>query len=493
MLLDPSNINIERQTKLARLKEANINPYPNTFRRTHTNIEAIRSLESAELAAEPPIQVTVAGRVVSRRGMGKLSFLDIRDSTQKIQLFCSFNNLSETSNIVLKNIDIGDFVGATGQLIRTRSGEPSVNASEITILNKSLQPLPEKWHGLQDTEKRHRQRYLDLIANPEVRNTFITRSSIISSIRKYLDTNGFLEVETPVLQSQACGAAARPFVTYHNALDQSMYLRIALELYLKRLIIGGFDGVYEIGRIFRNEGISIKHNPEFTMLECYKAYADYNDMMSLTENMVSGIVKQLYGCYQSEFEGVTLDFTPPWPRFDFRTLIREKSGIDILATNDVEELRTRMTELGIDTDSSKDKGKLIDDLVSRFIEPHLIQPCFLVDYPIEISPLAKNKPGVTGIVERFEAFAYGMEIANAFSELNDPLEQYRRFAHQLGCGPASQNDDTETIDDDFITALEHGMPPTGGLGIGIDRLVMLLTNQKSIREVIFFPTLKNKE
>jgi lysyl-tRNA synthetase class 2 len=493
MSFDSSGIFTERLEKVANLKNAGINPYPNTFHRTHTNLEALDTLIKAEKDGKEPGGVTVAGRVVSRRDMGKLCFLDIRDSSQKIQLFCSAKNLSESSIFSLKNLDIGDFVGATGQLIRTRSGEPSVNTSNLVIINKSLQPLPEKWHGLQDTEKRHRQRYLDLISNPEGRNIFITRCSIISGIRNFLNNNGFLEVETPVLQSQACGAAARPFVTYHNALDQSMYLRIALELYLKRLLVGGFDGVYEIGRIFRNEGISVKHNPEFTMLECYKAYADYNDMMDLTEKMVSGIVEQIYGGYQAPYGDITLDFTPPWPRLDFRTLLLEKSGVDFLAYSDADGLRKKMIESGLEADVAKDKGQLIDELVAQFIEPNLVQPCFLIDYPIELSPLAKTKPGESGIVERFEAFAHGMEIANAFSELNDPQEQYLRFAQQLEGETQSQTDDTETIDRDFITALEYGMPPTGGLGIGIDRLVMLLTNQKSIREVILFPTLKTKE
>ncbi|MGI2335464.1 MAG: lysine--tRNA ligase [Dehalogenimonas sp.] len=484
----------ERQDKLCRLKEAGINPYPNSFHRTHTNTQVIQCLKSVEESgAEPPV-VTVAGRVISRRDMGKLSFIDLRDGDGKIQLFCSKKNLDEKSIIILSSLDIGDTLGATGILMRTRAGEASVSVSQIQMLNKSLQPLPEKWHGLQDTEIRHRQRYLDLIANPEVKDTFRKRAHIISEIRGYLDSHGFMEVETPVLQSLACGAAARPFITHHNALQQDMYLRIALELYLKRLIVGGFDGVYEIGRIFRNEGISLKHNPEFTMLECYKAYADYQDMMTVVEEMVSNIVLSLTGGFIVEHGDSNLNFEPPWPRVDFRSALLERSGIDFLDYLDANSLRTKMKQIGLEADGTKDKGKLIDELHSHYVEPHLVQPCFLVDYPIEMSPLAKTKPGEPRIVERFEAFAGGMEIANAFSELNDPLEQEQRFSSQLQKGTCTpQIDDTETIDEDFITALEYGMPPTGGLGVGIDRLIMLLTGHRSIREVILFPTLKDKE
>lgn len=488
------NITRERLEKLSRLKEQGIDAYPNTFHRSHSNTEAVKLLEELEVAGTDLPEIIVAGRLISRRDMGKISFLDIRDGDGKIQFFCGKTNLDETSLGILEALDIGDFIGATGGLMRTRAGEPSVNVRQLHMLTKSLQPLPEKWHGLQDTEKRHRQRYIDLIANPEVRETFRTRSRIISGIRRYLDAHGFLEVETPVLQSLACGAAARPFITHHNTLQQDMYLRIALELHLKRLIVGGFDGVYEIGRIFRNEGISYKHNPEFTMLECYKAYADYRDVMILVEEMVSGIVQELTGTFKVTHGDRTLDFTPPWPRIDFRSILIEKSGIDFLAYADIDSLRQEMRMAGMEIDPKKDKGKLLDELLSTYVEPNFDQPCFLVDYPIEMSPLAKMRPDEPRIVERFEAFAGGMEIANAFSELNDPMEQERRFATQLkspNCAP--QVDDTETIDEDFLTALEYGMPPTGGLGVGIDRLVMLLTGNHSIREVILFPTLKEKE
>ncbi len=484
----------ERLDKLQRIRELGIDPYPNTFHRSHSNAQAVCLLEESEKADLGLPEVTIAGRLVSRRDMGKITFFDVRDGSAKIQLFCNKANLDDTSLGILVNLDIGDIIGATGTLMRTRAGEPSVSVLKLHILTKSLQPLPEKWHGLQDTERRHRQRYLDLIANTEVRDTFRTRAHIISGIRRYLDGHGFLEVETPVLQSLACGAAARPFITHHNALQQDMYLRIALELHLKRLIVGGFDAVYEIGRIFRNEGISHKHNPEFTMLECYQAYADYQDVMVLVEEMISGIVYELTGGFSVKNETQTLDFAPPWPRLDFREVLLEKSGIDFLAFNNLESLQHKMKEMGLQVDPAKDKGKLLDELLSTYVEPNLLQPCFLIDYPIEMSPLAKMRPGESRVVERFEAFASGMEIANAFSELNDPLEQERRFAMQLqNASCAQQTDDTETIDDDFLTALEFGMPPTGGLGIGIDRLVMLLTGNHSIREVILFPTLKEKE
>jgi lysyl-tRNA synthetase, class II len=424
------SITRERLDKLSRLKQLGIEAYPNTFRRSHSCLEAVKILEASEKAGSDAPEVTVAGRLVSRRGMGKINFLDIRDGSGKIQILCGKDHVKEGWDI-LAALDIGDFIGVTGKLLRTRSGEPTVGAVKLTLLTKSLQPLPEKWHGLQDTETRYRQRYLDLISNPDVRETFRARALIISGIRRYLDSHNFLEVETPVLQPAAGGAAARPFITHHNALDRDFYLRIALELHLKRLIVGGFDGVYEIGRIFRNEGISFKHNPEFTMLECYQAYADYRDVMQTVENMVSGIVKDITGGYTVKFGENNLDFNPPWPRIDFRSELLKRSGVDFLAYDGIEPLRQKMRELGIAVDPKKDKGKLLDELLSTFVEPNLTQPCFLVDYPIEMSPLAKTRPDEPRVVERFEAFAAGMEIANAFSELNDPLEQERRFKLQI--------------------------------------------------------------
>jgi len=428
--------------------------------------------------------------------MGKLAFIDILDGTGKLQLYINKSLLDAASTELLKDLDIGDFLGASGVMVRTRTQEPSVDARTLTLLTKSLQPLPEKWHGLQDTEKRYRQRFLDLIANPEVREVFRRRSHIVSSLRSFLDQRGFLEVETPVLQPSAGGALARPFITRHNALDCDFYLRIALELHLKRLLVGGFDRVYEIGRVFRNEGIDTRHNPEFTMLEAYQAYADYQDVMTLVEEMVGQAVKEVTGGYTVSFGEHTIDFTPPWQRLDLRQAIIDASGIDYEAFPDTATLQAEMRRRGYEFDPARDRGRLIDDLLSTFLEPKLIQPVFLVDYPIDMSPLAKNRPGDPRTVERFEAYAGCMEIANAFSELNDPLEQERRFAAQLESRATINRtgaEETEVIDEDFLAALEHGMPPTGGLGVGIDRLAMLLTGQPSIREVILFPALKDKE
>ena len=486
----------QRLDKLSALRSRGIDPYPPRCRRSHTNTEAVALLEKQEKEGVVAVEVAVTGRITANRSMGKLAFINLVDGTGKIQLFINKPQLVSSSADLLKDLDIGDFIGASGKVIRTRTGEPSVDVSELTLLAKSLQPLPEKWHGLQDTETRYRQRYIDLIANPEVKEIFRKRSSVITAIRKYLDGQGFLEVETPVLQPSAGGALARPFITHHNALDCDFYLRIALELHLKRLIVGGFDRVYEIGRAFRNEGIDTKHNPEFTLMECYQAYADYNDIMRLVENMISGVVKDVAGDYKIPFGDDVLDFTPPWPRMDLHQVVLDKSGIDYDKFPDTASLVAELRCRGIDFDPSRDRGRLIDHLLSTFVEPALKNPTFLVNYPIDMSPLAKNRPGDAHTVERFEAYAGGTEIANAFSELNDPLEQKRRFAGQLesradAC--VARTHEVEVIDEDFVTALEYGMPPTGGLGVGIDRLVMLITNQQSIREVILFPALKEKE
>ena len=375
--------------------------------------------------------------------------------------------------------------------MRTKSGEPTVWVADFTLLAKSLQPLPEKWHGLADVDKRYRQRYLDLIANAEVKETFRVRSQVIAAIRDFLNQRGFLEVETPVLQPSAGGALARPFTTHHHALDQDFYLRIAPELHLKRLLIGGFDKVYELGRIFRNEGVSTKHNPEFTMLESYEAYADYKDVMSLVETMVSEICQQVLGSDTVKFGDKTINLKPPWPRLELRLAIKKYSGIDFEKFPDADSLRAAMKKRKIEVDPQKDRGRLIDELISAFVEPKLMQPTFLVDYPVEMSPLAKTKPDNERFVERFEGFAGGMEIANAFSELNDPIEQRERFVKQQKARKV-KDEAEETIDQDYLLALEYGMPPAGGLGVGIDRLVMLLTNQQSIREVILFPQLREK-
>jgi len=483
----------QRRQKLERIRALGIDAYPHRFSRTHTTKQAADLLKQKEEGKTGEDRVTVAGRITAIRGMGKSSFLDIRDGSGKIQLlFQNTDRLDENDLKLFKDLDIGDIIGVEGDLLRTKTGEPTVSVADFTLLAKSLQPLPEKWHGLSDVEIRYRQRYLDLIANAEARTTFQVRSQIITAIRQFLNQRGFLEVETPVLQPAAGGALAQPFVTHHHALDRDFYLRIATELHLKRLIIGGFDRVYEIGRIFRNEGISTRHNPEFTLLESYEAYADYNDVMNMVEEMVSTIAQQVLGTTELEFADNTIDLKPPWQRISLREAIQEHSGIDFVQYPDVILLGTKMKELGLEVDLQKNWAKLVDELLSTFVEPKLIQPTFVLDYPVSMSPLAKTKPDGERVVERFQAFAGGgIELANAYTELNNPIEQRERFTEQL---KERQADDEErwTIDEDFLLALEYGMPPTGGLGVGIDRLVMLLTNQQSIREVILFPQLKGK-
>jgi lysyl-tRNA synthetase class 2 len=420
-----------------------------------------------------------------------MSFLDIRDSSGKIQLSLRYDLLGKEKYEFLQDIDIGDIIGASGRLFRTKAGELTLAVSDFAMLCKSLRPLPEKWHGLADVEKRYRQRYLDLISNEESRSIFVLRSKIITAVRSFLDKQGFMEVETPVLQPHAGGALARPFVTHHHTLDEDLYLRIALELHLKRLVVGGFDKVYEIGRTFRNEGVSTMHHPEFTMLECYQAYADYNDIMKLVEEIFAHVAKEVLGNTRITRNGQTIDFGLPWQRIYLREAVKNSCGIDFEEYLDAASLRARMAGLNMDVDPTKGKGRLIEDLLSTFVEPKLIQPTFLLDYPVEMSPLAKRKPGDDQLVERFEGFVDGMEVANAFTELNDPLEQRERFRQQLKERVADE--EAEIGDEDFLQALEYGMPPTGGLGMGLDRMVMLLTGQQSIREVILFPQLKTKE
>jgi len=480
----------QRRQKLERLRGRGINPYPYGYHRSHTTQQALELLKQQETSQTEAV-VNIAGRIMANRPMGKISFLDLRDGSGKIQLCFYKDRLSEERLELFKELDIGDIIGVSGKLFRTKSGEPTIEVEDFTLLAKSLQPLPEKWHGLSDVEIRYRQRYLDLIANAEAREIFRVRSQIISAIREFLNQRGFLEVETPVLQPSAGGALARPFTTHHHALDQDFYLRIAPELHLKRLIIGGFDKVYELGRIFRNEGVSTKHNPEFTMLESYEAYADYNDIMKMVETMVSEISQRVLGSNKVRFGENIVNFKPPWQRLELRQAIKKYSGIDFEDYPDARSLRAAMQKLKMEVDPQKDRGKLIDELISTFVEPKLMQPTLLVDYPVDMSPLAKTKPDNNRLVERFEAFAGGMEIANAFTELNDPLEQRERFIKQQK-GRKAKAEVEEVIDQDFLLALEYGMPPAGGLGIGIDRLVMVLTGQQSIREVILFPQLKEK-
>lgn len=484
-------LNKQRLEKLERLRAVGVAVYPNRFQRSHTSEQAIALLKQYEgISQTETPSVTVAGRIMARRNMGKITFLDLRDGSGRIQLLIG-DSLSAAQAALLKEIDIGDIIGAGGRLFRTRTGEPTVRVADITFLAKSLQPLPEKWHGLVDIETRYRQRYLDLISSPEVQQTFRMRSQVIAAVRQFLDSRGFIEVETPVLQPSAGGALAQPFVTHHQALDRDFYLRIATELHLKRLIVGGFDKVYEIGRIFRNEGISTEHNPEFTMLESYEAYADYRDVMEMVEQMVVSVAQQVLGTAEVKYGESVIKLTPPWRRVTLREVIKEYSGIDYVRFPTADDLRIKMSTIMKDVDPNKNWAKLVDELLKTFVRPKLIQPTIVYDYPVSMSPLAKNKPGEERVTERFQPYVGGMELGNAYSELNDPVLQRQRFEEQM---KERVGDDKErwTIDEDFLTALEYGMPPTGGLGVGIDRLVMLLTNQQSIREVILFPQLREK-
>jgi len=494
------DISEQRKQKLERLRARGIDPYPHRFAQTHTAQEAIAELEARESGSQAKSRVfgqdaepvSVAGRIMAVRKMGKASFIDIRDSTAKIQLLFQTANYNEADLELFKDLDIGDIIGVEGSLLRTRTGEPTISVSRFTLLSKSLRPLPEKWHGLSDIDTRYRQRYIDLIANAGVKEIFKTRSRIIAAVRQFLDLRGFIEVETPVLQPFAGGALAAPFVTRHNALGQDFYLRIATELHLKRLIVGGFDKVYEIGRDFRNEGISTTHSPEFTMLESYEAYADYTDVMKMLEEMISSVSQQVLGTMEIKFGEDTINLTPPWRRVTLRDAIKEYSGIDFVKYPTASGLREKMRSLNIESDPNYNWAKLVDELLKTYVKPKLIQPTFIYDYPVSMSPLAKSKPGEGRVTERFQAYAGGLEIGNAYSELNDPVLQRERFIEQMQERHGS-DEEKWTIDEDFLTALEYGMPPTGGLGIGIDRLVMLLTNQPSIREVILFPQLREKE
>jgi len=417
--------------------------------------------------------------------------MDIRDVEGRIQLFVQSAGFSEADQELFKDLDIGDFIGVKGPLMRTRTGEPTLAVSAFTLLSKSLQPLPEKWHGLADVEIRYRQRYIDLIASAEVKDVFKTRSRIITAIRRFLDGRDFIEVETPIMQPSAGGALATPFTTHHNALDRDFFLRICPELYLKRLVVGGFDKVYEIARNFRNEGIDTEHNPEFTMMETYEAYADYNDVMAMLEQMVSYVSREVLGTTDVKYGNEIINLAPPWRRVTLRDIIKEYSGIDFVKYPTADGLREKMRSVMKEVDPNKNWAKLVDELLKTFVRPKLIQPTIVYDYPVSMSPLAKNKPGEERVVERFQFYIGALEMGNAYSELNDPLLQRERFEEQI---KERAGNDTEkwTIDEDFLTALEYGLPPTGGLGVGIDRLVMLLTNQVSIREVILFPQMKEK-
>jgi lysyl-tRNA synthetase class 2 len=490
-LPDTSDQRQQRVEKLTAIRAAGLDPYPARFSCTHAVAEVLQAFAMSEGKAELQA-VRTAGRLMSIRVMGKATFAHIMDGTGRIQLYLRQDQVGEESyDRFLKLFDIGDSVGVEGPLFRTRTGEVTIRVTSVTMLAKALRPLPEKWHGLTDVEARYRQRYLDLLVNEPARNTFVIRTRLVSAIRRYLDERGFLEVETPVLQPIYGGAAARPFVTHHNELDADLYLRISDELYLKRLIIGGLDRVYEIGHDFRNEGVSTRHNPEFTQIEVYQAYADYNDMMCLTEQLWHAVATQVLGTSKVTFQQHELDFAPPWRRLPMRDAILESTGIDIAVYRELEALRQQIRERELDLDWKPTWGQQIEELMKEFVEPHLIQPTFLLDYPLDISPLAKQKPDTPGFVERFEFFAGTLECGNAFSELNDPQDQRARFEMQ-GRQLQAGDEEAHPMDEDWIRALEYGMPPTGGLGFGIDRMAMLFTDNPSIREVILFPALRSK-
>ena len=480
-----------RLDKTASLRQKGIDPYPTNYKRTHTSKQAEEAFESAENSnREFDEIIKIAGRIIGRRGMGKASFMDLSDTDGRIQIIMRSNVLNERYE-VLNDLDIGDWIGAEGTLFRTRTGQITLQVKSFSILCKSLRPLPEKWHGLTDVETRFRQRYLDLISNEDAVKTAKNRSLLIRTIRQFMSDRDFIEVETPMLVPIAAGGMAHPFTTHHNALNRDLFLRIATELHLKRLIVGGIEKVFEIGRVFRNEGVDLQHNPEFTTMESYEAFSDYNDVLEMVEHLVSTAAKTLNGSETVTYGDEELKFSPPWPRIDLRKKIIEVSGIDFFDHSEPDSLKTAMSKAGVDVSQQVSWGGLLDKLISDKIEPTLVQPCFLVNYPVAMSPLAKKSPADDRIAERFEGFVCGMEICNAFTELNDPIDQRARFEEQEILRQEFQNEEMDRLDEDFLVAIEHGMPPTGGLGIGIDRLTMLLTNNPSIREVILFPQLRS--
>ena len=475
-----------RKEKLDELIAEGKNPFEITkFNRTHTSEKKKKNYDELEGK-----DVTIAGRIMSKRIMGKASFCHIQDATGKIQSYVSINDLGEDSYKQFKEDDIGDIIGITGFVFKTKTGEISVHAKEVTLLTKSLRPLPEKFHGLKDTDLRYRQRYVDLIVNPEVKETFEKRTKIIKEMRRILDEKGYMEVETPILQTIAGGASAKPFITHHNSLDIDMYLRVAPELYLKRLIVGGFDKVYEIGRNFRNEGMDIKHNPEFTNMELYAAYENMEDMMAITEELISTIAKNVLGTTKITYQGVEIDLTPSWRRVTMIDIVKEKTGVDFNEIATDEEAQEAARKAGIEIDPIKTtRGDILAQFFDEKVEETLIQPTIVYNYPIENSPLAKKVPEDPRMTQRFELFIGGREYANAFSELNDPIDQYERFLAQVKAREAG-DEEANMMDTDFVNALEYGLPPTGGLGIGLDRLIMLLTDEASIRDILLFPTMK---
>ncbi len=485
---DLNEIMLVRRAKLAELQAAGQDPFLLVRYDNDTSVQAILS----DYEGHEGKLVSLAGRLMGKRGMGKSTFCDLQDRDGRIQLYVRINELGESAYDAFRKLDIGDLIGVVGTVFRTHMGEISIKVQVCTLLAKSLRPLPEKFHGLKDPDTRYRQRYLDLIVNPEVRRTFVMRSRIITAIRRFLDARDFLEVDTPILSTILGGATARPFITHHNTLDLDLFMRIAPELYLKRLIVGGMEKVYEIGRMFRNEGMSIKHNPEFTMMELYQAYTDYNGMMEITEALVSSVAQEVLGTTKITYQNQEIDLTPPWNRMTMTEAVLRYAGVDFGTIADDAAAIAIAREKGLHLKGSPVRGEILNLFFEEFAEIHLVQPTFILDYPVEVSPLTKRKPGRPELVERFELFITSREFGNAYSELNDPMDQRERFLAQVQ-KRESGDEEANMMDDDYITALEHGLPPTGGLGIGIDRLIMLLTDSFSIRDVLLFPTMKPRE
>ncbi|RWR04732.1 lysine--tRNA ligase [Siminovitchia fortis] len=483
-----------RRDKMISLRESGIDPFGKRFERTELtkDIKDKYEAKTKEELEEMNQSVTIAGRIMTKRGKGKAGFAHIQDLTGQIQIYVRQDAVGEEQYDIFKTVDLGDIVGLTGTIFKTKVGELSIKANEFTLLTKALRPLPEKFHGLKDVEQRYRQRYLDLITNESSRETFIARSKIIQSMRRYLDGQGFLEVETPMLHAIAGGAAARPFITHHNALDTQFYMRIAIELHLKRLIVGGLEKVYEIGRVFRNEGVSTRHNPEFTMMELYEAYVDFNDIMELTENMIAFIAKEVLGTTSIKYGEHDVNLEPKWRRLHMVDAVKEHTGVDFWKEMSDEEAIQLAKEHNIEITEHMTYGHIVNEFFEQAVEEKLIQPTFIYGHPVEISPLAKKNDDDPRFTDRFELFIVGREHANAFTELNDPIDQRQRFEAQLE-EREQGNDEAHEMDEDFIEALEYGMPPTGGLGIGIDRLVMLLTNSPSIRDVLLFPLMRQRD
>ncbi len=496
--LTAEELNEQRQVridKLGKIAEKWV-PFGHRFEWTHHTSDirakfADTTAEEFEPMNPEETLVIFAGRIMAKRGMGKTCFMDLQDRTGRIQSYVRKDIIGEEDYALVKMLDIGDIIGVTGHVFRTHMGELSIKADKLEILSKSLRPLPEKWHGLTDKETRYRQRYVDLIVNPEVKETFEKRSAIIRSVRDILDGHDFLEVETPMMNTIAGGAAARPFITYHNALDMQLYMRIAPELFLKRLIVGGMERVYELGRVFRNEGIDIKHNPEFTSVEIYQAYADYRDMMDLTEEIIAKTAEKVLGTMKITYEGTEIDLTPPWPRLTMVDAVKQYAKIDFTGVTDLEKARELAKSVNVEVEPPWGIGKIINACFEQYVEDNLIQPVFITGHPKEISPLAKSNPEHPEFTDRFEGYIYAREICNGFTELNDPIDQRQRFEKQVE-ERAAGDEEANMMDDDFVRALEYGLPPTGGLGIGIDRLVMFLTNATSIRDVLFFPHMRHE-